>query len=99
MVPEHTGDRGSARWRRAFDALELEAEPLLVHGAALLQLRELLLILQVVLLVGCAAARRRARAQQPQGTQDARRGLGRKGEGAEQQGAPRSLSVRSNFCC
>ena len=50
----HVGGReGKAR---AFDALKLEAEPLLVHGAALLQLGELLLVLQVVLLEGCARA-------------------------------------------
>ena len=39
-----------------FDALKLEAEPLFVHGTALLQLAELLLVLQVVLLEGCASA-------------------------------------------
>ena len=44
------------REARTFDPLKLEAEPLLVHGAALLQLGELLLVLQVVLLEGCARA-------------------------------------------
>ena len=79
---------------RAFDALELEAEPLLVHGSALLQLGELLLVLQVVLLEGCAQATHTTRSAR------ARRSNGRGGwAGPSPEHAPRSRSWRSSRCC
>ena len=88
----HVGGReGKAR---AFDALKLEAEPLLVHGAALLQLGELLLVLQVVLLEGCAQATHTTRSAR------ARRSNGHGGwAGPSPEHAPRSRSWRSSRCC
>ena len=80
---------------RAFDALKLEAKPLLVHGAALLQLGELLLVLQVVLLEGCARAARTTRSARARRSNGRARGCagGGGGGGGAEPGARTALSL------